>query len=356
MLDVTVYDIAREAEVSVSTVSRVLNGTAPVKASTRQKVLALIEKYQFQPNGLARSLLKKVTGTIGIVIPDINNPFFPEVFTGAENALREKGYTFFLCTTHGNFEYESQYLALLREKQVDGILFLGGRINQRHCPPDLAQELEDLNRRIPIVLVNGDLPGSSFHRVFIDEHRGAELATQHLIDLGHRHIGFIGGEPEITATTEKIAAFEQTLAVNGLSSRPEWMLLGDFSIGCGMRRMEELLALPERPTAVFCVNDFVSVGVIKTAFDHGLRIPADIAVVGFDDTVLAASTTPELTTISQRSKELGETSVRVLLQLIQKRRVRKHTVLEPVLKIRRSTVDGLNAAAGQDSQFSAPCG
>ncbi|GMA60185.1 LacI family DNA-binding transcriptional regulator [Alicyclobacillus fastidiosus] len=126
MQNITVYDIAREANVSVSTVSRVLNGTAPVKESTRNLILEIIEKYQFQPNALARSLIKKETKTIGIILPDITNPFFPEVFSGAENALREAGYTFFLCTTAGDSRRESEYLSILRERQVDGILFLGG--------------------------------------------------------------------------------------------------------------------------------------------------------------------------------------------------------------------------------------
>src|SRR5690606_17453581 len=141
MANITIYDIAREADVSVATVSRVLNDTAPVKASTRERIMAIIEKHQFQPNALARSLLKKETGTIAVVLPDITNPFFPEVFWGAENEARDKGYTFFLCNTAGDYSRESEYLTILREKRVDGIIFIGGRINLLQCPEPLAQEL-----------------------------------------------------------------------------------------------------------------------------------------------------------------------------------------------------------------------
>ena len=210
MSSITIYDIAKEAGVSVATVSRVLNSTAPVKASTKARIMSIIAKHQFQPNALARSLFKKETGIIAIILPDITNPFFPEVFWGAENEAREKGYTLFLCDTAGDYSRESQYLNILWEKRVDGIIFMGGRINLANCPPNLAQEIMDMSKNIPIVLVNGNIPNASIHRIYTDEALGAELATQHLIDLGHREIAFLGGRKEMTTTLSKVKAFRKS--------------------------------------------------------------------------------------------------------------------------------------------------
>ncbi|MEH7307958.1 LacI family DNA-binding transcriptional regulator [Neobacillus drentensis] len=336
--NVTVYDIAKEAEVSVSTVSRVLNGTAPVKESTREKIMALINKYQFQPNALARSLTKKETKMIGVILPDITNPFFPEVFWGVENEANSKGYTFFLCNTSGQPELESQSLTILREKQVDGIIFMGGRINLSNCSQELAKEVEDIAKKIPIVLVNGNLPGSSLHRVIIDEGKGAEMLTHHLIDLGHNDIAFFGGYNYVSTTTQKVKAFKKMMKANGLKVPNEWILYGDFSMDAGKKMMAEILKKEKIPTAIFCVNDVTAVGAVKVAVEAGLKIPEDMAIVGFDDTILAITVIPELTTVSQKSLELGKNAVNVLHKLINNEKVKKVTVIEPKLVIRNSTL------------------
>ncbi|MBV7505301.1 LacI family transcriptional regulator [Bacillus sp. sid0103] len=336
--NVTVYDIAKEAEVSVSTVSRVLNGTAPVKESTREKIMALINKYQFQPNALARSLTKKETKMIGVILPDITNPFFPEVFWGVENEANSKGYTFFLCNTSGQPELESQSLTILREKQVDGIIFMGGRINLSNCSQELAKEVEDIAKKIPIVLVNGNLPSSSLHRVIINEGKGAEMLTQHLIDLGHNEIAFFGGYDYVSTTTQKVKAFKKMMKANGFKVPNEWVLYGDFTMDAGKKMMAEILKREKRPTAIFCVNDVTAVGAVKVAVEAGLKIPEDMAIVGFDDTILASTVIPELTTVSQKSLELGKNAVNVLHKLINNEKVKKLTVIEPELVIRNSTL------------------
>ncbi|WP_019912604.1 LacI family DNA-binding transcriptional regulator [Paenibacillus sp. HW567] len=337
MKTITIYDIAKEANVSVATVSRVLNDTAPVKASTRETINKIIEKYQFQPNALARSLLKKETGTIAMILPDITNPFFPEVFWGAENVARVKGYSFFLCNTAGNYNRESEFLSILREKRVDGIIFLGGRINLANCPPELAQEVIELSRHVPIVLVNGNLPKSGLHRIYTDEAAGAALATQHLIDLGHRDIGFIGGMDDTATTLVKIKAARKKLKEHGLELRQEWLKSGEFSVPGGRELMNQMLDQKHRPTAVLCVNDFTAIGAIKAAAQHGLHIPGDISIVGFDDTPLATAVIPELTTVSQNTYELGELAVETLHQIINGKNPKKQIVLQPKLIVRSST-------------------
>ncbi|WP_256761966.1 LacI family DNA-binding transcriptional regulator [Cohnella sp. WQ 127256] len=337
MKQITIYDIADEAKVSVATVSRVLNGTAPVKVSTRAKIEALIHKYQFQPNALARSLLSKETGIIGFIQPDITNPFFPEVFTGAEQEARESGHTFFLSNTIGDYSKESEYLNIMQEKRVDGIIFLGGRINLKDCDPCLVQEVVEHAKKIPIVLVNGNLRNTDLPRVVTDEYAGTVLAVRHLIELGHTQIGFIGGQCQTTTTSIKIRAFRKTLRDEGLQVKEDWILPDHFSMDSGRQQMQKLLAMSEKPTAVCCVNDYTAIGAIKAVVENGLKVPDDISIVGFDDIQLAHHVIPELTTVSQQAYELGRTAVKVLRQLMNKGKVKKLTTLEPQLVIRQST-------------------
>lgn len=337
MKQITVYDIALEAKVSVATVSRVLNGTAPVKASTRERVLEIINRHQFQPNALARSLTRKESGMIGMIMPDIGNPFFPEVFLGAEQEARARGYTIFLCNTMGEPEKESEYLNILLEKRVDGIIFLGGRINQVRPKPELAQEMADCASKLPVVLVNGSMPRLTVPKVQTDEAEGLRLAARHLIGLGHREIGFIGGESSIANTVVKVTALRSILQDNGISLHSELVLYGGFSVSSGRELMSRLLAAPNRPTAVMCVNDNVAIGALKAAFELGVRVPADISITGFDDTPLASSVIPELTTVSQNSHMLGQSAVQILHGMINKEKPKKVTVLQPELICRQST-------------------
>lgn len=337
MRQITIYDIAREAKVSVATVSRVLNGSAPVRSSTRAKVEALIQSYNFQPNGMARSLLKKETGLIGLIVPDLTNPFFPEVFAGAEGAAHQSGYTFLLSNSIGDYARESEYLQLMREKRVDGILFMGGRINLKDCDPELAQELIQMASHIPMVLVNGAIRNSGLVSVQTDEGAGTLLAVRHLIELGHREIAFLGGESNMTTTTVKLRAFRKAIKEAELALRPEWELTDSFSIDSGKRQMERLLAMDSQPTGVVCVNDYNAIGAIKVAVGAGLRVPDDISIVGFDDIPLAHDFIPELTTVSQNANELGSTAVQVLQQMMSGEQVKKQYTLKPHLIVRQSS-------------------
>lgn len=344
MKTVTVYDIAREANVSVATVSRVLNNTAPVKKATRDRIMELIHKHQFQPNALARSLLKKETGMIGIILPDITNPFFPAVLAGVEQEARSRGYTFFLCDTVSTnrdsadqYVRESQYLSLLMEKQVDGIIMIGGRINLARPDKEMVQEVVEAGKRVPILLLNGNLPGGGLYRIYTDETEGAELATQHLIELGHRDIAFVGGYRHMSNTIQRQQGFTKTMRRHGLHVRREWILDGGFSVESGKALMERLLRGSERPTAVFCANDLVAIGALKTAHKAGLRVPEDLSLVGFDDIPYASNSIPELTSVSLKCHELGRTSAELLHRLITRDKVKKNTKLRPELIVREST-------------------
>ncbi|MEK4248978.1 LacI family DNA-binding transcriptional regulator [Paenibacillus sp. FSL W7-1287] len=337
MKQMTIYDIAKLANVSVATVSRVINDTAPVKDSTRKKIEALIQQYQFQPNAMARSLLKKETGIIGIIVPDLTNPFYTEVLAGAETEAYSTGHTFLLMNAIGNYEKESAYLSMLRERRVDGMLFLGGRINLKNGDEELDQELIQHASTIPTVLINGTVKGNVLTRVATDEYKGACMAVQYLIDNGHKHIAFLGGEMHMSTTSSKLRAFKKTLKDAGLQVREEWILPDSFSIDSGRKQMEHLLSLKKQPTAVFCVNDFVAIGAIKTAIDHGVQVPEDMSIVGFDDIPLAHHFIPEITTVSQEANELGRTAIQVLQRMMNQEKVKKHTVIEPKLMVRKSS-------------------
>ncbi|WP_123039645.1 LacI family DNA-binding transcriptional regulator [Cohnella candidum] len=344
MKTVTVYDIAKEANVSVATVSRVLNNTAPVKKETRDRITELINKYQFQPNALARSLSKKETGMIGIILPDITNPFFPEVLSGFDREARDNGYTYFLCDTvsaNGDmadqYGRESQYLSALSEKQVDGIVMLGGRVDLAKPREELTSEVLEIGKRVPVLLINGDLPGTSLHRVCIDERLGAELATRHLIELGHRDIAIVGGYPHMRNTIQRTAGAVKTMQQYGLKVRKEWVLGDGFSVESGVGFIRQLLEQRERPTAVFCMNDLVAIGVMKGAYKAGLSVPGDLSIVGYDDIPFASASTPELTTVSLKANELGRTAAQILHQLISKEKVRKTSILQPELVVRETT-------------------
>lgn len=337
MKQITIYNIAELANVSVATVSRVLNGTAPVKHSTREKIERIIQEHQFQPNALARSLLKKETGIIGIIVPDLTNPFYTEVLAGAEQEALKTGHTFLLTNSLGNHKKESEYLSIMREQRVDGTIFLGGRINLRNGNDELDQELTQHASIIPTVLVNGTVKGNVLTRVATDEYAGTCMAIQYLINCGHRHIGFLGGELHMSTTSTKLRAYRKTMKDAGLEVREDWILNDSFSIDSGRVLMKQLIQLPQKPTAIFCINDFVAIGAIKEAVDQQMSIPGDMSIIGFDDIPLSHHFIPEITTVSQEANLLGRTAIGVLQSLMNGEKARKHTAIEPQLIIRKST-------------------
>ncbi|KUP21805.1 LacI family DNA-binding transcriptional regulator [Paenibacillus sp. DMB5] len=344
MKPVTVYDIAKEANVSVATVSRVLNNTAPVKKETRDRITALIDKHQFQPNALARSLIRKETGMIGFILPDITNPFFPEILAGFDREARKMGYTCFLCDTVSSdeetarqYERESQYLGILMEKQVDGIVMIGGRLDLSKPDAVLVREVEEAAKRVPVLMINGNLPGTKLHRVAADQKLGAELAVQHLIDLGHRDIAVIGGFLHMSNTQQRLLGFRTAMRDNGLTIRKEWMLHGGFSVNMGYKFAEKVLNLPSRPTAIVCMNDLVAIGALKAADRAGIAVPAELSIIGYDDIPFASYSIPELTTVSLKANEIGRLTAETLHKLITGKKVpRLHSVV-PELVVRQTT-------------------
>ncbi|MBS4219127.1 LacI family DNA-binding transcriptional regulator [Bacillus sp. FJAT-49711] len=334
--NITIYDIAKEASVSPATVSRFLTGNANVRPQTMRRIADAIEKYSFRPNSLARSLLHKQSKTIGFILPDINHPFFSTLVQKSEAHALDLGYTVFLCNTLNNSENESKYLHSLVEKQVDGIIYLGGRINDTETDEEYAQEIKKVMERVPVVFVNGQMTGVDAHVVRTDEESGIENLVELLLNLNHTKIGFLGGKKGISSTDLKKNTFVQTMKGKGFDVNEDWVLGSGFNIESGEDVASRLLYLNERPTALICANDLVAIGVIKILTKFGLKVPEDISVVGFDDIYLAKYFPPGLTTVSQNYDQLGQTAINVLVDLINEREAEKETIVPTSLVLRDS--------------------
>ena len=333
----TIYDIAKEAGVSPATVSRVLTGNARVKEDKKEKILNIIKENDFKPNALARSLINKATKTIGFIVPDITNPFFSGVFLEAEKKALSLGYTMILCNSMNDNKMnrtgvESLYLDMLREKQVDGIVIMGGRANEKKSGRGQAEELKAIRQKIPVVFINGAMSGVKSYHVAADEKSGMQELIKYLAALGHKRVGFIGGRKGITSTDIKHTAFLEAVKQGIFQSKEEWLITSNFSVEDGYESMKKLLDCKELPTAVMAVNDFTAIGAINAAKDRGLRVPEDISVTGFDGIYMTEAVRPRITTVSQNYMELGAKAIEIIDKLTLGEKVkRKYTVDTMVL-------------------------
>ena len=331
---ITIYDVARLAEVSTSTVSRVINGKRVDEAMTR-RVQQAIRDTGFQPNQLARGLYTQRSRMLGCVLPDISNPFFATLFMTIERQALNHGYTLLLCNSLDDLGVEAHNLRIMSERQVDAIILTGGRINEIVPTPSLVADTERIQKRTPLVMVNGELPGVECARVQVDEVQGVREVARHLLGLGHRRFALLGGLPNVRATGQKRAALQQELDRAGVG--PCWFYDSPYTLQDGAEGMRTMLALPpqDRPTAVMGINDPVAVGAAHAAIASGLKIPHDLSVTGFDDTPLAAVFSPPLTTVSHRYDELAALVLRAAFQAIEGC-PQQHT-LPPRLVVRAST-------------------
>lgn len=339
--NITIYDIAKEANVSPATVSRVLTGSAKVNEVKKAAILELINKYNFRPNALARGLIYKASKSIGFILPDITNPFFAATFLEAEKHALGLGYTMVLCNSMNDnllnqTDLESLYLKMLLEKQVDGIIIMGGRVNEKAPSAEQTQELQEIARDKPVVFINGTMRQVDSHNITADEKDGVLKLVEYLAALGHRDIGFIGGRKGITSTDVKLSAFEKALEHFGLSYHAEWVVPSSFAIEDGYASMKKLLSQKTRPTAVMAVNDFTAIGAVNAAKDHGLAVPDDISITGFDGTYLTDICRPRITTVSQNYPELGRLAVDAVVQLSLGKKFKKNTLVETQLLIKDS--------------------
>jgi LacI family transcriptional regulator len=308
----TVKDVARRAGVSTATVSHVINETRFVSAELRARVHQAMEELDYRPNAIARSLRRRETQNIGMVVPDIAYPFLAEVAKGVEDMGFELGYTAVLCESSGSLEKEAACISLLREKQVDGIVFIAAGESYNH-----VQRL--IEQGVPVVVCDRELPGVEADTVIADNVGSGRQATEHLIRLGHRRIGCIAGPRELCISNRRGDGYKRALKEHGIPVDKDLIVRGDFRCRGGYEAMRELLALDERPTAVFACNDLMAMGAICAASKGRMRIPEDIAIVGCDDIALAAFTNPSLTTVAQPKHEMGAAAVDMLVGRIADR-------------------------------------
>jgi len=329
----TIKDVAQHAQVSVTTVSHVVNQTRFVSEQARARVQAAIEALKFVPSALARSLRNNCTQTIGMMIPNCSNPYFAEIVRGIEDTCFEAGFNVILCNSDDNPHKQAQYIRVLHEKQVDGLIVLssGG-----------DDELGSLLRAVdvPKVLVDREVDELAVDLVEVNHEVGGYLAMHHLLGLGHRRVACITGPLTLSSALQRQRGSRRALGEAGLAADPPCEIAADFTSQGGYAAMQRLLLLPKPPTAVFACNDLMAIGAICAAATAGLRIPQDLSVIGFDDIALAAFSSPPLTTISQPKHQLGELAARLLLERIARpgRKVRQE-ILQPDLCLRGSTAE-----------------
>ena len=302
-------DVAEQAGVSVTTVSHVINTSRPVSDELQTRVHSAMQALGYKPNRLARSLRQGRTYTIGMIVPDSANPFFAEVARGIEDTTFGHGYSLILCNSDGDLEKELFYADHLAEKQVDGILFIAAGVSSEHI-----ELLHD--RQIPVVVVDRNLPDVAVDAVLTDNRGGGCLATNHLIELGHRRIACITGPSDITPSAERVAGYRQAMQKAGLPIDESLILRGSFNYENGYQAAQTLLSRSPRPTAIFASNDLMAVGVLSAANQRGLRVPEDLSVIGYDDVRLASFTVPLLTTVQQPKHEIGVLAATWLLERI----------------------------------------
>lgn len=326
----TIRDVAREAGVSVATVSRVLNGSGPVSESARVRVERAATALQYTPHGAARSLSTRRTTNLGVILPDLYGEFFSEVIRGIDTATRAAGYHLLLSGSHAVRAEVSAALGAMRGR-VDGLILMS---------PDIGPA--ELERVVPVslaaVLVNSAPVDGRFATLNVDNIGGAQGMVRHLASLGHERIALIGGDPTNHDAAERWAGYRRGLEEAGLAVDEALELVSDFTKSGGYAAAQRLAALERAPTAVFAANDAMAVGALSGLQEAGLRVPGDMAVAGFDDIPMARYVTPPLSTVHVDLTGVGERAVGLLLSALEpgSSREPKHEVVETSLVIRRS--------------------
>jgi LacI family transcriptional regulator, repressor for deo operon, udp, cdd, tsx, nupC, and nupG len=305
---VRIADVAKLANVSTATVSRVISNSGTVKKETTEKVLEAIKKLNYQPNMLARQLRRLETNTILVVVPDITNSFFSDVLRGIESVAVENGYQVILGDAQNLVKRENSYFTLVRQKKADGIILLTARTNQ--------QILEELANEHPVVLACEYIEGSKIPTVSIDNISSARKATEYLIHLNHKRIGHITGPLNVVVGRDRLKGFQQAMSQYGLDVDSMLVQEGDFTYESGFNLMKKFLAVDYPPTAIFAANDEMAIGAIRAAKTRGLNVPEDLSVIGFDDIKFASIFEPELTTIAQPTFNMGKKAMELLINLI----------------------------------------
>jgi LacI family transcriptional regulator len=352
-------DIARELNVSVITASKALRGNTDISEATRRRVLKRMKELDYQPNMTARSLATGHSYFVGLIVPDLLNPFFAELAKSISGALRKQSYGLILASSEGDQEIERSEIRMMLARGVDALLIAS-------CQPALEAFMNEQNRRTPFVVLDRPSPHLRANFVGVDDYAGGMLAAEHLIQLGRKRLACIGS-PDLSGTADRYCGFRAALQAHGIALREELVLPSssanesgdgqgygdspDFADNEGYDLMRALLKRRAKPDGVFCHNDVIAIGAIKAALDAGLAIPKDIAFVGYDNVRYSKYLQIPLTSVDQRTNQLGESAAKLALDLVGKRIDKaKVILLTPALVVRESTVGSAqDAAIGQDT-------
>ncbi|HWK50067.1 MAG TPA: LacI family DNA-binding transcriptional regulator [Steroidobacter sp.] len=305
----TLEMVAKEAGVSIATVSRIINGTAKVSAERKDAVEAAIAKLNFRPNAAARGLALGKSNTIGVITQAIDSPFYGEGLRGIEDYLQQRGYTALFMSGNWDEEDEERCMAELLSRRVDGIIIFSGRLQDR--------QLAYYAKQVPLVVSGRSLEAANIFSLQVDDERGALLATRHLIELGHRRIAFIAGILDHPDASLRFKGYRRALAEAGIPHDPKLVVPGDFHEEGGVEATLRLLKSGNKFTALFCVNDQTAYGACLALYRSGLNCPRHISVVGFDDLHSSSYRVPPLTSVRQSIRVLGESSGAAMLQMLQ---------------------------------------
>ncbi len=334
--EISIADIARVAGVSHTTVSRALRGSTLISVDTRERIQHLAGEMGYTPNAIAQSLQTRRTSTIGLVVTSIADPFLSDVVKGVEEVARAASFSVFLSATHNDPDQEMVIIETFHRRRVDGILVASSRITSEYK--------KRLNRiRVPTVLINSQAESQNqlLHWVSVDDRMGAQLAVEHLLQLGHRSIGYVGISSRPRSTRQRLQGYQSALAGVGVAYRDTWVVIApgheaslEEDVAAGQASLPCLL--DAGVTAAFCSNDMIAIGLLMACQERSVAVPQELSVIGFDDIKMASYVTPPLSTIHQPKVELGRLATQVMLDLLKNRSGRNH-ILPPTLIARAST-------------------
>lgn len=331
-MTVTIYDVAREANVSMATVSRVVNGNQNVKPATRKKVLEVIERLEYRPNAVARGLASKKTTTVGVIIPDISNNIYAEAARGIEDIATMYRYNIILANSDQNEEKELTLLDTMLGKQVDGIVMMSDAVT-----PKLHQSIE--HSPVPIVLAGSVDESNQFASVNIDYFQASYEAVQLLIENGHKRIAFVSGPLQYTINSKfKLEAYKKAIVDANMELDESLVVSDDDTYDSGIEAWETLSALENPPTAFFAGSDELAIGLIHGAQDSGKKVPDEIEVISFENSKLARMVRPQLTSVVFPLYDIGAVAMRLLTKIMNKEKIDNQSVIIPHRIEKRNSV------------------
>lgn len=331
----TIKDIAKVAGVSVTTVSRALNGYSDVNEDTRKKIMKVAKQLNYSPNSLARGLVMNKSKTIGLLVSGMNaksikDNFMFQVLCGIHECVSSKEYDLILFSTDSSRQREKTYTQLCQERRVDGVIIQGIKLDD----PYLNEVVES---NIPCVLIDIPVESSTVGYVTTDNVLGAKKAMEHLIELGHRNIAMVNGYEQAYVSRERLKGYKSSLREHGIKMREDWVVDGEFDEKKAEEVVLALLSSSPEITAIFCASDVMALGAIKACRQMGFSVPKDISIVGYDDILLASYVTPSLTTVGQKVIEMGYEAADLLIEMLEGRAKKYYRILETELIKRKSS-------------------